>query len=91
VQVVRAYRDALARLFDEPPSPISLAGYLAGRYAAAVLAGIEPNAGRARVLAEFQRRRPIQLDGWQVAFDESGRGSTYVSQLLLNAQGSFVG
>ncbi|MDM0021028.1 twin-arginine translocation pathway signal protein [Variovorax saccharolyticus] len=91
VPLVRAYRDALARLFDEAPSPISLAGYIAGRYAAAVLAGVEPNAGRARVLAEFQRRRPVQLDGWRVEFEDGGRGGSYVSQLLLNAQGVFIG
>lgn len=91
VPIVRAYRDALGRLFDEPPSPVSLAGYIAGRYAATVLGGIEPNAGRAKVLAEFQRRRPVQLDGWRVEFEDSGRGSSYVSQLLLNAQGAFIG
>ncbi|MDM0014787.1 ABC transporter substrate-binding protein [Variovorax sp. J22P168] len=91
VPLVRAYRDALERLFDEAPSPISLAGYIAGRYAGAVLAGIEPGAGRSKVLAEFQRRRSMQLDGWRVDFDGGARGGSYVSQLLLNAQGVFIG
>ena len=27
--VVRAYRETLARLFDEPPTALSLAGYIA--------------------------------------------------------------
>ncbi|MDM0078456.1 ABC transporter substrate-binding protein [Variovorax sp. J2P1-59] len=91
VAVVRAYRDALQRLFDEPPSPVSLAGYLAGRYAAAVLASVGQDSTRARVLAEFQRRRPVDLAGWRVEFSEGGRASTFVSQTLLNAQGAFVG
>jgi hypothetical protein len=35
--VVRAYRDVMGRLFDEPPSPLSLAGFLAARYTSEVL------------------------------------------------------
>ncbi|MDB5730899.1 MAG: amino acid/amide transporter substrate-binding protein family, partial [Variovorax sp.] len=90
VGVVRSYRAALQRLFDEAPSPVSLAGYLAGRYAAAVLAGAGPNPTRARVLAEFQRRRPLELDGYHLEFARDGRASRYVSQTLLNAQGNFI-
>jgi len=37
--VVRAYRQALARYYDEPPSPQGLAGFVSARYAAAVLSG----------------------------------------------------
>jgi len=90
VPVVRAYRDALGRLFDEAPSPVSLAGYLAGRYAATVLAATGPNPTRAKVLAEFQRRRPIELDGWRVEYTNNGRASSFVSQTLLNVQGNFI-
>jgi hypothetical protein len=91
VPVARAYRDALQRLFDEAPSPVSLAGYLAGRYAATVLAGAGPSPTRAKVLAEFQRRRVVELDGWRVDFGEKGRASSFVSQTMLNTRGSFVG
>lgn len=91
VAVVRAYRDALARLFDEPPSPISLAGYLAGRYAAQVIAGAGPNPTRSKVLSEFQRRKPIELDGWRVEYMNGSRASSFVSQTLLNTQGAFIG
>lgn len=91
VPVVRAYRDALQRLFDEAPTPVSLAGYLAGRYAAAVLAGAGQNPTRARVLAEFQRRRAIELDGWRFESADKGRASGFVRQTLLSANGSFVG
>ncbi|MBS0450583.1 MAG: twin-arginine translocation pathway signal protein [Proteobacteria bacterium] len=89
--VVRNYRSALARLFDEAPTPVSLAGYLAGRYAATVLAAAGAGASRAKVLAEFQRRRPLELDGWQLAFDTHGRASSFVSQTMLNTRGNFVG
>jgi hypothetical protein len=89
--VVRAYREALGKLFDEAPSSVSLAGYLAGRYAATVLAAAGPNASRARVLSEFQRRRPIDLDGWRLEFGAEGRASKFVSQTLLNTRGEVVG
>jgi hypothetical protein len=91
VAVVRAYQAALQRYFAEDPSPTSLAGYLGGRYAAFVLAAAGPNPSRARVLSEFQRRRPVELDGWRFDFGAEGRASSYVSQTLLNANGSFVG
>lgn len=89
--VVRKYRTALQSLFDEAPTPVSLAGYLAGRYAATVLASAGQGAPRARVLAEFQRRRPLELDGWNLAFDAHGRASSFVSQTMLNTRGNFVG
>lgn len=89
--VVRSYRDALQRLFDEAPTPVSLAGYLAGRYAASVLTSAGAGANRARVLAEFQRRRPLELEGWHLAFNPQGRASSFVSQTLLNTRGNFVG
>ena len=91
MHIVRSYRDALQRLFDEPPSPLSLAGYLAGRYAATVLGTAGPNPTRAKVLAEFQRRRPQELDGYRLEYAVKGRASSFVSQTLLNAEGKFVG
>jgi len=91
IPVVRAYRDALARLFDEEPTPVSLAGYLAGRYAANTLLAAGPNPSRARVLAEFQRRKPMEIDGWRLEFVEKGRASNFVGQTLLSVNGGFVG
>ena len=89
--VVRSYRQILKLLFDEAPSPVSLAGYLAGRYAARVLAALDVNASRAAVLAEFERRRPIDLDGYRIEFANHGRGSSFVSQTLLGANGRLIG
>lgn len=91
VAVVRAYKAALQRYFDEDPSPASLAGYLGGRYAAFVIATAGPSPGRARVLSEFKRRVAINLDGWHFDFAADGRASSYVSQTLLNSSGSLIG
>jgi hypothetical protein len=50
-----------------------------------------PNPTRARVLSEFQRRRPIELDGWRIEYMHGARGSAFVSQTLLNTQGASFG
>ena len=90
VPVVRAYRAALERFFDEAPSPVSLAGYLAGRYTAAVLAPLGANASRTRVTAALRRRPAADLDGYRLAFSGASRASNFVAQTLLNARGVLV-
>ncbi|MFT4265938.1 MAG: hypothetical protein QM586_01750, partial [Xenophilus sp.] len=91
VPMVRAYRQALSRLFDEQPSPVSLAGYVAGRYAAQVFARLGGAPTRAQVLAETGQRRATSIDEWPLNFASGGRGSSFVDQVLLNAKGDFVG
>ena len=49
--VVRAYRQTLARLYDEPPSPLGLAGFIAARYTANTLARTGAAPTRASVFA----------------------------------------
>ncbi|HKX44933.1 MAG TPA: ABC transporter substrate-binding protein [Burkholderiaceae bacterium] len=89
---VRSYRSTLKALFDEAPSPVSLAGYVAGHYAARVLGGLDANASRAAVLAEFDSRRSLDLDGYRIEFAaHAGRGSTFVSQTMLGANGKLIG
>ena len=89
--VVRRNREVLARLFDEPPVALSLAGFLAARYTFEVLkeAGASPT--RASVLAAFQRRADLDLGGYRVRFDEARRSATYVTQSMLTADGRVVG
>lgn len=91
IPVVRRYRQLLKELFDEGPSPVSLAGYLAGRYALEVLRRA-PELSRAGVMAELRKRSPLDLDGFRIDFVAGqGRGSRYVSQTLLNVDGRLVG
>lgn len=91
VPLVRGYRRALSRFFDEAPSPVSLAGYVTGRYAAQMFARLGATPTRAQVLAEVQQRRGATLDDWPLAFESSGRGSSFVAQMLLNTRGQFIG
>ena len=89
--IVRAYRETLARLFDEPPTPQSLAGYIAARYAQDVLQTLEPSAGRAQVLQAFRQRSQLDLAGFRISFQAQRRSSGYVTQSMLTADGRIVG
>jgi len=89
--VVRAYRDTLGRLYDEPPTPQSLAGYLAGRYSYEVLASIDGSLSRQSVLQAFQKRGAWDLGGFRADPQLRQRGSAYVTQSMISADGRVVG
>jgi ABC-type branched-subunit amino acid transport system substrate-binding protein len=89
--VVRRYREVLARLFDEPPVALSLAGFIAAQYTFQVLQDVDATPTRAEVLAAFQRRREVDLGGFRVTFDAKRRSATFVTQSMLTADGRVVG
>lgn len=89
--VVRSYRDTLARLFDEPPTPLSLAGFIAARYTFEVLSDIDGAVTRQSALAAFQRRSSRDVGGYRVAFDPRRRSATFVTQSMLTTDGRVVG
>jgi len=89
--VVRAYRDALSRLFDEPPSPLGLAGYIAARYTFEVLSEIDGPLTRQTALAAFQRRTAVDVGGFRIAYDLRRRGGTFVTQSMLTQDGRVIG
>lgn len=89
---VREYRGQLQRLFDEAPSPLSLAGWMAGRYVLSLLGGIDEAPSRAALLRALRQPPTVDLGGF--AFDFSGgqrRGSRYVTQTLLGREGRLIG
>jgi hypothetical protein len=89
--VVRAYRETLARLFDEPAAPLSLAGFIAARYTFEVLREIEGPLTRQTVLTAFQRRAAMDVGGYRVAFDGQRRAGAFVTQSMLTVDGRVVG
>lgn len=91
LQVVRGYRDALRRYYDESPSPVSLAGYIAGRYAAQVMSRTSASATRASVLADLARRPGADLGGVSIDFSRNRRGSLFVNQIMLQGNGKLIG
>ena len=89
--VVRSYRDTLARLFDEAPAALSLAGFIAARYTYEVLADMDAPLTRPAVLAAFQKRANVDVGGFRVAFNAQRRGSSYVTQSMLATDGRLIG
>jgi ABC-type branched-subunit amino acid transport system substrate-binding protein len=89
---VRDYRALLKAQFDEKPSQISLAGYLAGRYVFTVVARMERPATRESILLEFERRPSEDIGGFQIGFTPTQRrGSSFVTQTILTGDGRQVG
>ncbi len=89
--IVRAYRAALARLYDEPPSPQGLAGFIAARYTAEVLASVSGPLDRASVLATFRKRAQVPLGGYTLAYQNGRLAAAAVTQSMLTADGRIVG
>lgn len=89
--VVKAYRTALSRFFDEPPTPLSLAGYIAARYTYEVLQTVDGNITRSNSLQAFTRRNAVDLGGFRVTPDSRIRGTAYVTQSMISADGRLVG
>jgi ABC-type branched-subunit amino acid transport system substrate-binding protein len=89
--VVRAYRDTLGRLFDEPPAPMSLAGFIAARYTFEVLNDIDGALTRQSALSAFQRRSPVDVGGFRVSFNRERRSATFVTQSMLTVDGRVIG
>lgn len=89
--VVKAFRSALGRLYDEPPTPLSLAGYIAARYTHEVLQGVDGPLTRATALQAFTRRSAVDLGGFRINPDNRARGTAYVTQSMVSADGRLVG
>lgn len=89
--IVRSYRETLARLFDEPPAPLSLAGFIAARYTYEVLNDVDGPLNRQSVLGAFQRRSAMDMGGFSVSFNPQRRSSTYVTQSMMTVDGRLIG
>lgn len=89
--VVRQYRETLARLFDEAPTPLSLAGFIAARYTFEMLGAVNGVLTRQSVLAGFQQRASLNIGGFRIAFNAQRRSGSYVTQSMLSLDGRLIG
>jgi ABC-type branched-subunit amino acid transport system substrate-binding protein len=89
--VVRNYRQVMAKLYDEPPVSLSLAGFIAARYTFEVIQNIEAPLTRSAVLEAFARRQNIDVGGFKVAYEAQHRATAYVTQSMLAPDGRIVG
>jgi ABC-type branched-subunit amino acid transport system substrate-binding protein len=89
--IVRRYRQALAKYYDEPPTALSLAGYISARYTAQVLQTVRGNLSRASAYEAFARRQSMDLEGFRVAYENGKLQTAYVTQSMLSADGRVIG
>lgn len=89
--VVRAYRDVMAKLYDEPPSPQGLAGFIAARYTAEIISSISGPVNRTSVLAAFRKRAEIRIGGYAVTYRGHRLSHAHVTQSMLTPDGRIVG
>ena len=89
--IVRAYRAAMSKFFDEPATPLSLAGYIAARYTFEVLSKAGAGLNRQTALTAFQKRESVDVGGFRVNYNAAGRGSQFVTQSMLSRDGYVVG
>lgn len=91
VPIVRTYRSVMARLFDEPPTPHSLAGFIAARYTFDILRKINGPLSRQTALVAFQRRETVDVGGFRISYNASKRGGHFVTQSMLTKSGQTLG
>ncbi len=89
--IVRNYREVLGRLYDEPPTAQSLAGFVSARYCAEMLQTVEGSLNRPNVFQAFAKRQPLELAGLRLNPDTRKRTGVLVTQSMLGADGKIVG
>jgi hypothetical protein len=90
--LVRSYRQAMGKLFDEPLNSLSLAGFMAARYTLETLGTVDGAVTRSNALAAFSRSAVSDLGGLNVAnLSGNNRSPVFVTQTMLTADGRFVG
>lgn len=89
--LVRNFREVLGRLYDEPPTAQSLAGFISARYCGEILQTVEGNLNRANAFQAFAKRQPLELAGLRLNPDTRKRTGVLVTQSMLGADGKIVG
>ncbi len=89
--IVKTYRETLGRLFDEPPTAHSLAGFVAARYTFEMLQSVDGPLTRQSVLQALQKRSSMDLGGFHIALEAKARSGTFVTQSMIAAGGRLVG
>lgn len=89
--VVRSYRETLGRLYDEPPTPHSLAGFISARYTCEMLLSVDGATTRQSTLQALQKRGSMELGGFRLSLEGKGRSGTYVTQSMIAPDGRLLG
>ncbi len=90
VPIARRYRQALTKYFDEPPTALSLAGYISARYTAQTMLAAK-SWNRSSVYEAFARRQSIDMEGFRVEYDNGRLTTAFVTQSMISTDGRVVG
>ncbi len=90
VKIARRYREALNKYFDEPPTALSLAGYISARYTAQIMLSAK-NLSRNAVYEAFVRRQSMDLEGFLIDIDNGRLTTAYVTQSMISLDGRVIG
>jgi ABC-type branched-subunit amino acid transport system substrate-binding protein len=90
VRIAQRFRSALAKYFDEPPTALSLAGYISARYTAQVMQSAR-TLNRSAVFEAFARRSSTDLDGFRIEVENGSLQSAFVTQSMMSADGRVIG
>ncbi len=90
IQIARRYRQVLNKYFDEPPTALSLAGYISARYTAQMMLTAK-NLTRGAVYEAFSRRQSMNLEGFPVDLDNGRLTTAYVTQSMISMDGRVIG
>jgi hypothetical protein len=89
--IVQSYRAEMKKLFDESPTPLSLAGFISARYTYEVLAKVRQPLTRELALAAFQRKETMDVGGYKINYQGTDRASQFVTLTMLNKDGRTIG
>jgi branched-chain amino acid transport system substrate-binding protein len=91
VPALREHAALLRRFRDEPPSHLTLEGFLAAKTLVLALRGLNRDVSRAAISAALRQRRDYDLDGISLRFAEgSNRGSSFVDLTLVRKDGTLL-
>ncbi|MBS7806687.1 ABC transporter substrate-binding protein [Variovorax sp. PCZ-1] len=89
-RIAQRFRQVLAKYFDEPPTALSLAGYISARYTAQVMQSAK-SLNRSAVFEAFSRRQTMEVDGFRVELENGRLQSAFVTQSMMRMDGRVIG
>jgi ABC-type branched-subunit amino acid transport system substrate-binding protein len=91
VPALREHTGLLRRFRDEPPSHLTLEGFLAAKTLVLALRGLSRDVSRGAISGILRQRRDYDLGGIPMHFAEgSNRGSSFVDLTLLRKDGTLL-
>ena len=88
--VIREYRQALGKYFDEPPSALSLSGYISARVTQKLLSQSGAHT-RSQVAALASSRWSMDMGGYDIESDGQSLHKAYVTQSMVASDGRLIG